>query len=76
MTISSAYARFACRTCGETVYSPVLTEQQEGSSSRGETLELSCSSGHTDQYKRNEVILVPTKPDLGLRVKHALAAGG
>ena len=58
------------------VYSPILAERQEGSASRGETLELSCSSGHSDQYKRDEVVFVHHKPDLGFRNKFVIAAGG
>jgi hypothetical protein len=76
MTISSTYARFDCRTCGERFYSPILLEKQEGGSSKNRTLELSCSSGHTDQYSLDEVVLVPKRPEGSLRMRHALAAGG
>jgi hypothetical protein len=75
MTISSSYARFDCRTCGEMFYSPVVMEKQEGSS-RNRTLELSCSSGHSDQYSLDEVVLVQKPPQGSLRMRHALAAGG
>jgi len=40
------------------------------------TLELSCSSGHTDQYRPEEVVLVPKMPERGLRMRYAIAAGG
>lgn len=76
MTISSSYARFACRTCGETVYSPILMEELEGGFSKSKTLELSCSSGHSDQYRMEEVVLVPNRPAGGLRMRHAMIAGG
>jgi hypothetical protein len=76
MTISSTYARFDCRTCGETFYSLVPMELQEGSISKDRTLELSCSSGHTDQYSLNEVVFVQHRPVGSMRMRHALAAGG
>ena len=76
MTISSTYARFDCRTCGETFYSLVPMDKQGGSFSKNRTLELSCSSGHTDQYSLDEVVLVPKRPEGSLRMRHALAAGG
>jgi hypothetical protein len=76
MTTSCTYARFDCRTCGETVYSPVSLDKQEVSFSKNKTLELSCSSGHTDQYSIQEVVLVPNRPEGRLRMRHAFAVGG
>ena len=75
MTISSTYARFDCRTCGETFYSPIPMEKREGVSKHS-TLELSCSSGHTDQYSLDDVVLVPKRPEGHMRMRHSLAAGG
>jgi hypothetical protein len=74
--MSSTYARFNCRTCGETFYSLVPMDKQEGRFSNSRTLELSCSSGHTDQYSLEEVVLVSKRPEGSLRMRHALAAGG
>jgi hypothetical protein len=51
-------------------------EQQEVGFSRNKTLELSCSSGHTDQYSLNEVVLMHKRPEGHMRMRHALAAGG
>jgi len=76
MTTSCTYARFNCRTCGETVYSLVSLDEQEVGFSRNTTLELSCSSGHTDQYSINEVVLVPNRPEGRLRMRTAYAVGG
>jgi hypothetical protein len=76
MTISSAYARFECRICGETVYSPILAEQPNGDSGGDGALELTCSGGHTDQYRWEDVVLVPKRPEGSLRVRYARAAGG
>ena len=51
-------------------------DKQEGRFSNSRTLELSCSSGHTDQYSLEEVVLVSKRPEGSLRMRHALAAGG
>ena len=76
MTTSSTYARFDCRTCGETVYSLVSKEIQEGGRSKGTTLELTCSNGHTDQYRTEEVVWVAGRPAGALRMRHAMVCGG
>jgi hypothetical protein len=76
MTTSSTYARFDCRICGETVYSLISKESQEGGFFRDRTLELTCSSGHTDQYRTEEVVLVAGRPAGALRMRHAMVAGG
>jgi len=51
-------------------------DKQAGSFSKNKTLELSCSSGHTDQYSLDEVVLVPNRPEGNMRMRHVLAAGG
>lgn len=51
-------------------------EEQGVGFSRNITLELSCSSGHTDQYSVNEVVLVPNRPEGRLRMRAAFAVGG
>jgi hypothetical protein len=76
MTTSSTYARFNCQTCGETVYSPIIKEEQEGGFFKNKTLELSCSNGHTDQYRADEVVLVPNRPEGALRMRYAMVGGG
>lgn len=76
MTSSCTYARFDCRTCGERVYSLVSMDKQEVGFSKNKMLELSCSSGHTDQYSLNEVVLVPNRPEGRLKMRHAMAIGG
>ena len=58
------------------MYSPILMEELEGGFSKSKTLELSCSSGHSDQYGLNQVNLVSKRPEGGLRMRHAMAAGG
>ena len=75
MIMNRTYARFDCRTCGETVYSPVDSEQSEAFVSTHKPLELTCSGGHTDQYHSNEVQIVDGKPDGKLRFKYAKAVG-
>jgi hypothetical protein len=39
-------------------------------------LELSCSSGHTDQYPVSAIALVPNRPEGRLKMRHAFAVGG
>ena len=75
MTMSSTYVRFGCRTCGETVYSPVDAEHEEVFASEDKPLELTCSGGHTDQYHAGEVQIVNGKPAGKLKFKYAHAVG-
>jgi hypothetical protein len=73
--MSNGYARFECRTCGELVYSPVSSEQH-GDGSAERSWELTCSSGHTDQYRLREIKIVEAKPAGRLKIRYAKAVGG
>ncbi len=72
--MSKGYARFECRICGELVYSSIPLEQATGMAAEksGDRLvELTCSSGHSDQYSDREIKRAEAKP-LGI-VKGKLA---
>jgi hypothetical protein len=73
--MSNRYARFECRTCGELVYSPVTSEQY-GAGSTERFWELTCSNGHTDQYRLGEIKVVESKPAGKLKLRYAKAVGG
>jgi hypothetical protein len=74
--MSNGYARFECTTCGELVYSPVSLEKNTETFPKEKSIELTCSGGHTDQYRRHEIELVETKPVGKLKVRYAKAVGG
>ena len=74
--MNNGYARFECTTCGELVYSPVSFETNTEIVSNGKSIELTCSGGHTDQYRRHEIEVVETKPAGKLKVRYAKAVGG
>jgi hypothetical protein len=72
--MSNGYARFECRICGELVYSSIPLEQAAAipaEKSGDRFVELTCSSGHSDQYSAREIKRAETKP-LGI-VKGKLA---
>jgi hypothetical protein len=72
--MSNGYARFECRICGELVYSSIPLEQAAAipaEKSGDRLVELTCSSGHSDQYSAREIKRAETKP-LGI-VKGKLA---
>jgi hypothetical protein len=72
--MSNGYARFECRICGELVYSSIPLEQAAGipaEKSGDRLVELTCSSGHSDQYSAREIKRAEAKP-LGI-VKGRLA---
>jgi hypothetical protein len=68
------YARFECRICGELVYSPISPENIDNSKEKA--VELTCSAGHTDQYRVRDSDTVATKPAGRLKVRYAKAVGG
>ena len=77
--MSNGYARFECRICGELVYSSISLEQAaaipaEKSSER--LVELTCSSGHSDQYSAREIKRAEPKPVGIVKGKLAKAAFG
>jgi hypothetical protein len=77
--MSNGYARFECRICGELVYSSIPLEQAaaipaEKSSER--LVELTCSSGHSDQYSAREIKRAEPKPVGIVKGKLAKAAFG
>jgi hypothetical protein len=78
--MSNRYARFECRICGELVYSSIPLEQATGiaaEKSGDRVVELTCSSGHSDQYSAREIKrAVETKPAGIVKGKLASAAFG
>jgi hypothetical protein len=77
--MSNGYARFECRICGELVYSSIPLEQAAAipAEKSGERLvELTCSSGHSDQYSAREIKRAEPKPVGIVKGKLAKAAFG
>ena len=77
--MSNGYARFECRICGELVYSSIRLDQVAGipAEKSGERLvELTCSSGHSDQYSAREIKRAEPKPVGIVKGKLAKAAFG
>jgi hypothetical protein len=77
--MSNGYARFECRICGELVYSSIPLEQAASipAEKSGERLvELTCSSGHSDQYSAREIKRAEPKPVGIVKGKLANAAFG
>jgi hypothetical protein len=77
--MSNGYARFECRICGELVYSSIPLEQAAGiqaDKSGDRLVELTCSSGHSDQYSAREIKRPTAKPAGIVKGKLANAAFG
>jgi hypothetical protein len=74
--MSTSYARFECRICGEQVYSPLTSEQYVDVISKEKVTELTCSGGHSDLYKPHEINLVEGRPAGRLQMRRAMADGG
>jgi hypothetical protein len=77
--MSTGYARFECRICGELVYSSIPLEPTAdipAENSSDGLVELTCSHGHSDQYAVLEVKPVETKPVGVVKGKLAAAAFG
>lgn len=77
--MSNGYARFECRICGELVYSSIPLEQAAAipaEKSNERLVELTCSSGHTDQYTAREIKRAEAKPVGIVKGKLAKAAFG
>jgi hypothetical protein len=77
--MSNGYARFECRICGELVYSSIPLEQAAripAEKSGDRLVELTCSSGHSDQYSAREIKRAETKPAGIVKGKLANAAFG
>jgi hypothetical protein len=82
----SRYARFECRICGELIYSPIVLEQEPGTSFQENKLsdatktersiELTCSGGHSDVYYLYEIKPPEAKPPAKVYLRRAMAAGG
>jgi hypothetical protein len=62
------------------VYSPVSLEKNLEKNTetfaKEKAIELTCSGGHTDQYRPSEIELVESKPAGKLKVRYAKAVGG
>jgi hypothetical protein len=77
--MSNGYARFECRICGELVYSSIPLEQAAAipaEKSNERLVELTCSSGHSDQYSAREIKRAEPKPVGIVKGKLAKAAFG
>jgi hypothetical protein len=82
----SRYARFECRICGELIYSPILLEQESDTSFQEkelreaakteQSIELTCSGGHSDVYYLYEIEPPEAKPPAGVYLRRAMGAGG
>ena len=70
---TKGYARFECRICGVVVYSHIALEQSADLPADN-LVELTCSSGHTDQYDIVEIKLAQTKPEAVLNKNLAKVA--
>jgi hypothetical protein len=71
--MTKGYARFECRICGCVVYSSIALEQSADLPAEN-LVELTCSSGHTDQYDVVQTKLAQRKPEAVVNSNMAKAA--